>query len=80
MDGAKTSYARLLNVLYQHKVGQNAADENKLAEYKRQFDEAINDDLNIPLALGVVWTMINDPKRKAVSDLALEFDKVVGLS
>lgn len=31
MDGAKTSYARLLNVLYQHKVGQNAADENKLA-------------------------------------------------
>lgn len=80
MDGAKTSYARLLNVLYQHKVGQNAADENKLAEYKRQFDEAINDDLNIPLALGVVWTMIKEPKSKAVYDLALEFDKVLGLS
>lgn len=80
MDGAKTSYARLLNVLYQHKVGQNAADENKLAEYKRQFDEAINDDLNIPLALGVVWTMIKESKSKAVYDLALEFDKVLGLS
>jgi cysteinyl-tRNA synthetase len=80
MDGAKTSYARLFNVLYQHKVGQNAADENKLAEYKRQFDEAINDDLNIPLALGVVWTMIKEPKSKAVYDLALEFDKVLGLS
>ena len=80
MDGAKTSYARLFNVLYQHKVGQNAADEKKLAEYKRQFDEAINDDLNIPLALGVVWTMIKEPKSKAVYDLALEFDKVLGLS
>ena len=66
--------------MYQHKVGQNAADENKLAEYKRQFDEAINDDLNIPLALGVVWTMIKEPKSKAVYDLALELDKVLGLS
>ena len=80
MDGAKTSYARLLNVLYQHKVGQNVTDESKLAEYKRQFDEAINDDLNIPLALGVVWTMIKEPKSKAIYDLAIQFDKVLGLS
>ncbi len=80
MDGAKTSYARLLNALYQHKVGQNSINGEKLAEYKRQFDEAINDDLNIPLALGVVWTMIKEPKSKAIYDLALQFDKVLGLS
>ena len=80
MDGAKTSYARLLSALYQHKVGQNTIAEDKLAEYKRQFDEAINDDLNIPLALGVVWTMIKEPKSKAIYDLALQFDKVLGLS
>ncbi|MDE5549635.1 MAG: cysteine--tRNA ligase [Clostridia bacterium] len=79
MDGAKTSYARLLNALYQHKVGQNATAQEKLAEYKKQFDEAINDDLNIPLALGVVWTMIKEPKSRAIYDLALQFDKVLGL-
>lgn len=36
--------------------------------------------MNIPLALGVVWTMIKESKSKAVYDLALEFDKVLGLS
>ena len=79
MDGAKTSYARLLSALYQHKVGQNTIAEEKLAGYKAQFDEAVNDDLNIPLALGVVWTMIKEPKSKAIYDLALQFDKVLGL-
>lgn len=79
MDGAKTSYARLLNSLYQHKVGKNTIEQEKLAEYKKQFDEAVNDDLNIPLALGVVWTMIKEPKSKAIYDLALQFDKVLGL-
>lgn len=80
MDGAKTSYSRLLNALYQHKVSSVATDAAKLGEYKKQFDEAVNDDLNIPLALGVVWTMVKEPKSKDIYALALEFDKVLGLS
>lgn len=80
MDGAKTSYARLLSAIYQHKVGENAVDEKTLAEYKKQFDEAIDDDLNIPLALGVLWTMVKEPKSRKIYDLALQFDKVLGLS
>ena len=71
---------RLLNALYQHKVSSVATDAAKLAEYKKQFDEAVNDDLNIPLALGVVWTMVKEPKSKDIYALALEFDKVLGLS
>ena len=80
MDGAKTSYARLLNTLYAHKISVNFTDPQILAEYKKQFDEAINDDLNIPLALGVVWTMVKEPKSKDIYALAIEFDKVLGLS
>ena len=75
-----TGHARLLNTLYQHKTGAAVTAPEKLAEYKKQFDEAINDDLNIPLALGVVWTMVKEPKSKDIYALALEFDKVLGLS
>ena len=80
MDGAKTSYSRLLSVLYQHKTSDKTTDQSVLEAYKKQFDEAINDDLNIPLALGVVWTMVKEPKSKDIYKLALEFDKVLGLS
>ena len=80
MDGAKTSYARLLNTLYAHKISSNSTDPQLLAQYKKQFDEAINDDLNIPLALGVVWTMVKELKSKDIYALAIEFDKVLGLS
>lgn len=80
MDGAKTSYARLMGLLYQHKMSPASTDKQLLDEYKKQFDEAINDDLNIPLALGVVWTMVKEPKSKDIYNLALEFDKVLGLS
>ncbi|MDE6885151.1 MAG: cysteine--tRNA ligase [Clostridia bacterium] len=80
MDGAKTSYARLLNVLYSHKISPAPTDRSILDEYKKAFDEAINDDLNIPLALGVLWTMVKAPKSKDIYALALQFDKVLGLS
>ena len=80
LNGAKTSYARLLNTLYAHKISSNSTDPQLLAQYKKQFDEAINDDLNIPLALGVVWTMVKEPKSKDIYALAIEFDKVLGLS
>ena len=80
MDGAKTSYARLLNVLYSHKISPAPTDKSILDEYKKAFDEAINDDLNIPLALGVLWTMVKAPKSKDIYALALQFDKVLGLS
>ena len=43
--------------------------------YKRQ----INDDLNVPLAIGVLWTMLKLPKSRDVYELALQFDRVFAL-
>ncbi|MBO5926006.1 MAG: cysteine--tRNA ligase, partial [Clostridia bacterium] len=37
-------------------------------------------DLNIPSALGVLWTMLKEPASKNVYETALLFDKVFGLS
>lgn len=79
MTAAKVSYNKLLASLYQHKMSQEKTDEAVLEKYKKDFNDAINDDLNIPLALGVLWTMIKEKKSKDIYNLALEFDKVFGL-
>ncbi len=80
MDAAKVSYERLLNALYAHKVSQAKTAPEVIAKYEKDFEDAINDDLNLPLALGVLWTMIKEPKSKDIFDLALKFDSVFGLN
>ena len=57
----------------------------EIAKYQTEFKKAINDDLNTPQALAVLWqlnkkyydsTNINP---QAIYKLALEFDKILGL-
>ena len=38
------------------------------------------DDLNVPAALGVLFTMLKEPASIDIYNLALDFDKVFGLS
>lgn len=52
----------------------------KLQEYKDAFQNAIDDDINVPMALGVLWTMVKQPYSRDIYELALDFDKVFGLS
>ncbi len=80
MDGAKTSYERLLGLLKKHKESAVKTDEVKLQEYKTEFKNAIGDDLNVPSALGVLWTMLKEPFSIDIYNLALDFDRVFGLS
>ena len=80
LDASKTARTRLNQLLLLHKNGEEVADDEKLAEYRTKFQNAINDDLNIPLALGELWTMLKEmPYSKKVYDLALDMDKVFGL-
>lgn len=79
MDGAKTAYARLCSLVLKHKNGENDCSDDKILEYKKEFEENITDDLNIPGALGVLWTMLKEPASKKIYSLALEMDKVFGL-
>ena len=80
MDSAKTAYERLSQLILKHKNSNNLLGEEKLNAYKQEFEKNIQDDLNIPQALGVLWTLLKEPASKDVYDLALEFDKVFGLS
>ena len=80
LDAAQVSYLRLLDLCYKHKNSAAKTSEEVLTRYREQFVEAINDDLNVPLALGVLWTLLKEPSSRDVYALALEFDKVLGLS
>lgn len=80
MNGAKVSYERLTASLIKHKNSTAKTSEAVLENYKEQFKKAIGDDLNVPSALGVLFTMLKEPLSIDVYNLALDFDKVFGLS
>lgn len=80
MEGAKTAYGKLCNLLVAHKNSPEKTDKAILDEYKQKFEDAVNDDLNLPLAVGVLWTMLKLPKSVDVYNLALQFDKIFALN
>ena len=82
-DAIKASQVALNNlrkILGEHKEGDALIEKQKLDHYRQEFLEAINDNLNTPLALGVLFSMVkNEPKSKDVYDLAMDFDKVFAI-
>ena len=63
-----------------HLQNDEKVEETEIKEYKQRFLDAVNDDLNMPLAMGVVWEVVrNNKKSKQFADLLLEFDKILGL-
>jgi cysteinyl-tRNA synthetase len=80
MLSAKISYERMLHELNSHKDASGIVDEATLKDLKLSFMDAINDDLNIPKALGVAWNAIRqNVKSNQIYELVLDFDKVFDL-
>ena len=80
MAAARTSYKRLVNLLQSHKAGLDVAIEALLPDYLTGFTEAVEDDLNIPKAMAVLWKMVRLPQRsRSIYDMAMRFDEVLGL-
>ncbi len=81
MDGAKSSFESLKKKVIELKNSPvDSKSANRLTLYKTQFQEAINDDLGIPAALALTWTMLKDAELGAKEKLELmaEYDKVLG--
>ena len=63
-----------------HLQNNEKISEEEIREYKQRFLDAVNDDLNMPLAMGIVWEVVrNNKKSKQFADLLLEFDRILGL-
>ena len=71
---------RLREGYLKHIEGTEKVEESIIESYKSRFLEAVNDDLNMPLAMGIVWEVVrNEMKSKQFAELLLEFDKILGL-
>ena len=89
IKASDTAYWRLVNMLADIKEnvdqGQPESDLESSAEakqYKEQFIGFVNDDLDTPQALSLIWNILKDtaltPALKKA--LILDFDKVLGLA
>ena len=80
MDSAEKSLDRLKNGYRLHLNGTDEVDDDDVNDFEERFHKAINDDLNMPLAMGVVWEVVrNDKKSPKLAKLLLKFDEVLGL-
>ena len=81
MDSAKVSLDRLRDAYQKHLEGNEEVEDAEIEKYRNSFTEAINDDLNMPVAMSVVWEVAKVAKKsKKLADLLKEFDKVLGIN
>lgn len=76
LDGAQ----RALNKLYDFVSCSQEGPQVGCAEYEQKFLEAVNDDLNTPKALSVVWDLVKSNYPVSAKKASLfKFDEVLGL-
>ncbi len=79
MDTAKISLNKLREAYLTHMNGNEEISDIQMQEYENKFLEAINDNLNMPVAMSVVWDIAKNPKKsKQLANLLLKFDEVLG--
>jgi cysteinyl-tRNA synthetase len=80
IKSAQVALNNLRKILQEHKNGTEKISTEVLEKYRQDFLNAINDNLNTPLALGVLFSMVkNEPKSEDVYNLAIDFDRVFGV-
>ena len=77
MDGAQTALTRLHRFFLDELGEQNG---KVVRSYQKYFHEAVNDDLDTPKAISLLWKLIKDEKIPKSDKRAtlLDFDKVLG--
>ena len=77
------SLERLRNGYQVNKNGTdtlNEEDKKELDRLENEFHKAINDDMNMPLAMSFVWEVIKYSKKSLeIAELLLKFDTVLGI-
>lgn len=79
LDSARNAYNKLKAKVLEFKTGTET--KNKTKKYKTEFLKSINEDLNMPKVLAVVWALVKDEKilPKDKYNLLLDFDTILGL-
>ena len=81
MTSAEKSLERLKNGYKLHLNGTEDVEDEIVNQYEERFHKAINDDLNMPLAMSIVWEVVRYSKKSPkLAKLLLKFDTVLGLN
>lgn len=79
MQASQVSYDRFIEGALQHQEGTAEISKDVLSSFLNDFEEAINDDLNIPKALGVAWNIVRySEKSRDIYELLLKMDDIFG--
>ncbi|MBK8383724.1 MAG: cysteine--tRNA ligase [Ignavibacteria bacterium] len=85
LDAAKSGYnnlsGKILNLRKDISSDEAISSSEKKNDFKSRFLEKINDDLNMPEAMSVLWEMLKDGDLSSNEkiNLAYDFDQIFGL-
>ena len=80
IESASTSLNRLREGYRKHLNGTDIVSEDVINDMENRFHQAINDDLNMPLAMSVVWEAVKYPEKSPkIAQLLEKFDTVLGI-
>lgn len=80
IKSAKNSLNKLRDMIALHKDVNKKIDKNILSKYEEQFLDAINDDMNMPVAISIVWEIAKEKeKSNDFYELIKKFDSVLSL-
>jgi cysteinyl-tRNA synthetase len=73
LENAKNAYIRLKNI-----CSSISEDRGENEKYLKEFEEAMDDDLNTPKALQALWKLVRDDKAKGKFKTIKKMDSVFG--
>ena len=80
IKSAKNSLNKLRDMIALHKGVNKKIDKNIISKYEEQFLDAINDDMNMPVAISIVWEIAKEKeKSNDFYELIKKFDSVLSL-
>lgn len=82
MKSAQNSLNTLRENIKMVKENLEGKITNKSKDYRKKFLDAVNDDLDMPGALSIVWGVVRNKELNNMEKyrLILEFDKILGLN
>jgi len=83
-DGIKSSQKAYIRLLEAVKANEGKADDSDITELCdnacRDFFETVNDDLNAPKALGILWNLLRSGHEgNSIYNAAIKMDEILGL-
>ena len=80
LTASKNAYSHLKNIVQELK--QEKTSKGSITSYKKQFESAINDDLDMPKAVSILWELLKDSSlgSKQKLEAVKLFDSVLALS